>query len=47
MKYVAANENASAGVNLEVRDDMNRRFDHVKGHDINREMKVVKAGPGN
>ena len=37
------NENADVGVNVEKRGDMLQRFGGVKGHDINREMKIVKA----
>ena len=37
---IQTNDQASAGVNLERRDDMVKRFDHVKGHDIAREMRV-------
>ena len=35
---------ASTGANVEQRADMKERFDRVLGHDMNREMKVVKAG---
>ena len=44
LALIAQNENAGAGVNLEMREDMRKRFDHVKGHDLGREMRIV-AGP--
>ena len=34
----------SAGINIETREDMKQKHGHFKGHDINREMKIVKAG---
>ena len=40
LAMIAANEQASAGVNLEARLDMIERFDHVIGHDIRREIKI-------
>ena len=40
---VADNQAAGNGVNLEVRDDMKKRFDHVQGHDIGREMHVQRG----
>ena len=35
---------AGTGANVEQRADMKERFDHVLGHEVNREMNVVKAG---
>eukprot|EP00354_Favella_ehrenbergii_P005516 CAMPEP_0170461470 /NCGR_PEP_ID=MMETSP0123-20130129/7361_1 /TAXON_ID=182087 /ORGANISM="Favella ehrenbergii, Strain Fehren 1" /LENGTH=92 /DNA_ID=CAMNT_0010726493 /DNA_START=924 /DNA_END=1202 /DNA_ORIENTATION=- len=35
-------EGATNGVNIERRDDMIKRYDHVKGHDLGREMNIVK-----
>ena len=40
LALIAANEQASAGVNIEDRKEMINRFDHVKGHDIAREMRI-------
>ena len=40
MALIADNENAGNGVNLEKRDDMNERFQHVLGHGLEREMEV-------
>ena len=37
----------SAGVNLETRDEMKSKHGHFKGHDINREMRIVKGGAEN
>ena len=34
----------NAGVNLEMREEMKSKHGHFKGHDINREMKIVKGG---
>jgi len=33
----------NAGVNLETREEMKTKHGHFKGHDINREMKIVKG----
>lgn len=33
----------SAGVNLETREEMKNKHGNFKGHDINREMKIVKG----
>ena len=43
LALIAENEDASAGVNLEKREDMRKRFDHVKGHDLGREMRILKG----
>ena len=43
LALIAANEQASAGVNIEERKEMIERFDHVKGHDIDREMRIIKV----
>ena len=40
LALIAANEQASAGVNIEDRNEMINRFKHVLGHDIAREMKI-------
>ena len=40
LALISANEQASAGVNIEERKEMLERFDHVLGHDIGREMKI-------
>ena len=40
LALIAANEQASAGVNIEDRKEMIQRFDHVVGHDIGREMRI-------
>ena len=40
---IKSNENADLGVHVEKRVDMLSRYGHVKGHDINREMKIIKA----
>ena len=40
LALIAANEQASAGVNIEDRNEMIRRFDHVKGHDIAHELRI-------
>ena len=40
LALIAANEQANAGVNVEERKEMIDRFDHVKGHDIGRELKI-------
>ena len=45
LALIAANEQANAGVNLEERKEMIDRFDHVKGHDIGREMRIHRAAP--
>ena len=42
---IANNDKASAGVNVERRGSMIQRFGGVKGHDINREMRVEKRAP--
>ena len=42
LALISNNEKASAGVNIEKRGDMVARFDHVKGHDLQREMKHFK-----
>lgn len=34
---------SNGGVNLETRDHMKNKHGHFKGHDINREMKIVKG----
>lgn len=34
MNLVTENDEASAGVNLEKRNDMKERFDHVHGHEL-------------
>ena len=39
LALIAANEEASAGVNLEARKDMIKRFNHVLGHDLQNEMR--------
>ena len=38
---MADNKKASAGVNLERRGSMIKRFGGVNGHDIRREMAIV------
>lgn len=43
LEKIHENEKATCGVNLEQRQDMKERFDHVLGHGLEREMKVVKA----
>ena len=40
---VAENANAGAGLNLERRGSMLMRFGGVHGHDIGREMNVVRG----
>ena len=40
LALIAANEQASAGVNLEERKEMIRRFEHVIGHDIGHELPI-------
>ena len=40
LALIAANEQASAGVNLEERKEMIRRFEHVQGHDIGHELPI-------
>ena len=37
------NEDANFGVNLEKRGSMKARYDHVKGHDLGREMRILKG----
>ena len=39
---ISERDGASNGANVEQREDMIQRFDHVKGHDLGREMNVVK-----
>ena len=43
LELIEKNEKASNGVNIERRQDMKDRFDHVHGHDIGREMRVLKG----
>jgi len=43
LAMIANNDLASAGVNIELRSDMIKRFDHVKGHGLEREMKIEKG----
>ena len=43
LALIAANEQASAGVRIEDRKEMIKRFDHVLGHNIGREMKIENA----
>ena len=40
---IKTNENANAGMNVERRGSMLQRFGGVKGHDINREMRIERA----
>ena len=40
---IVSNEDADAGMNVERRGSMLKRFGGVKGHDINREMRVEKG----
>ena len=42
LALIANNENATTGVAVERRGSMVKRFGGVNGHDINREMRVVK-----
>lgn len=42
LSLVSEREGASNGVNVETRQDMIQRYDHVKGHDLGREMHIVK-----
>ena len=44
LSLITEREGASNGVNIEKRKDMKKRFDHVQGHDIAREMEVVRKG---
>ena len=41
---IAENADASTGVNLERRGSMIQRFGGVRGHEIDREMKVIRKG---
>ena len=43
LALIAQNKNATAGINLEQRADMRKRFDHVKGHDLGRELRIVRG----
>ena len=43
LEKIEQNEKASNGVNLEQRQDMKDRFDHVLGHGLEREMRVLKG----
>lgn len=43
LALIANKDNADGGMNLERRGSMIARFGGVKGHDINREVRVVKA----
>ena len=47
LALVQERKDAQNGINLENRADMIKRFDHVKGHDIGREMNIVKKGNPN
>ena len=38
LELIERNEKASNGVNLESRQDMKERFDHVLGHEMEREI---------
>ena len=40
------NEDAELGIALEKRNSMITKFDHVHGHALDREMKVVRKGFG-
>ena len=42
LALIADNENAGTGANLEQREEMQRRFGHVHGHGLDREMQVVR-----
>ena len=43
LALIGNNDKADAGVNLERRGSMIQRFGGVKGHDIGREMRIIKA----
>ena len=43
LALIGNNDKANAGVNLERRGSMLKRFGGVKGHDVAREMRVVKG----
>ena len=45
LALISQNDQATNGVNIEKREDMVKRFDHVKGHEIQREVHIVKMGP--
>jgi len=40
---IAANKDGAGGFNVEKRQDMKKRFDHVRGHDQAREMRITKG----
>ena len=41
LALIAQNDNANTGVNLEKREDMRKRYGHVKGHALGRELRIV------
>ena len=43
LNLIASNEEADTGMNVERRGSMLKRYGGVKGHDINREMRVERA----
>ena len=40
LALISRNDEASAGVNIEDRKEMKERFDHVVGHNLQREMRI-------
>ena len=42
LAQIADNENATGGINLESRQDMKEKFDHVQGHGLEHEMQVIR-----
>ena len=45
LALISENEQATNGFNVERREDMVKKFDHVKGHDLQREVNIIKKGP--
>ena len=43
LALISKNDEASIGVNNENRADMIQRFDHVKGHGLEREMDIQRG----
>ena len=44
LERIADNDKSTSGIKLERRDSMNKRFGHVHGHDIERELRINRRG---
>ena len=43
LALISDNQEADIGVNNEDRADMKERFDHILGHELDREMEVERG----